>query len=189
MALAEFQPSREKAIQEVNSFLKEHYSVDSFRDIMPAILLQFSSPEGNPHAYPLVSVEPRGPEWNNYWSGRVPKEISHESCIIQKGAELQWKVKVPSETFQIKKISFLERFFRNKPAKSLGVPEFAYTRLGRLTDIYTEEKKELHLIDFAYKGGTASFNDLDRFKAANWLYAAFKEGKVTCPEKKPSPSG
>ena len=47
MVLAEFEQGRQKAIEEVNAYLRENFQVDSYNRIAPVVLLQKRADE--PH--------------------------------------------------------------------------------------------------------------------------------------------
>jgi len=172
MVLVEFELGRQKVIEEVDRYLQVTFEIKSYKDIFPALLLQKSPDEPHMGVYPLVGVEHvQNP--NSYWEARVPgspgRKMFGVTRIQDRGFYLraignfdqsEWTVKRP------RSYSFAGGVFHRPVREIRRLVKRPVHFLGVVEDLFSNEEREVYVIDFDPHYGVGYMN---RFMAAKWL--------------------
>jgi hypothetical protein len=171
MALAEFEPSRRKTIEEVNGYLKENYGVDSYKRILPALLLQKRPDEPQIGVYPLVPTRVDNPD--NYWGGIVFGSTTSTFGVVRiqdRGFYLKAIGRFDESEWRIKRPWLFAKGVFNKQVRILRkLIDRPVHFLGLMEDLFTNEEREVYIVDFDPHYSAGGAEALNCFMAAKWL--------------------
>ena len=169
MVLVEFDRGRQEVIEKVDSYLKETFQVDSYLKIAPVVLLQKSPDEHNIGVYPLTSVEPKDtthtqaayalvnrnepPRIVRSFRGRLRLE-KHFCSNKERSIKRPLSLSLGDGIF-VRRVREFKKLI-GRPIHFLGVVE----------DHYSNEQREVYVIDFAPSGSDLP---IYRFMASKWI--------------------